>query len=151
MHDGKISAARAPQGQPGNAGVECQHPSWTKEKESQYFDVLYSSHLTKRQTKRTAVQGGDCRQCSLTVCRVCSDGVLWMRVLGCGLRVGLGEAELTRGPAGRLSCSMLLERPPFTSRPTLFRPMEEKKRRRKSFGRPSSFLHRKLSNLKRML
>lgn len=64
-----------------------------------------------------------------------------MRVLGCGLRVGLGEAELTRGTAGMLSCSMLLERPPFTSRPTLFRPMEEKKRRRKSFGRPSSFLH----------
>lgn len=74
-----------------------------------------------------------------TVCRVCNEGVLWMRVLGCGLRVGLGEAELTRGTAGMLSCSMLLERPPFTSRPTLFRPMEEKKRRRKSFGRPSSF------------
>lgn len=63
-----------------------------------------------------------------------------MRMVGCGLRVGLGEAELTRGAVGILSCSMLLERPPFTSLPTLFRPMEEKKRRRKSFGRPSSFL-----------
>lgn len=63
-----------------------------------------------------------------------------MRMLGCGLRVGLGEAELTRGAVGMLSCSMLLERPPFTSLPTLFRPMEEKKRRKKSFGRPSSFL-----------
>lgn len=80
-------------------------------------------------------------QPSLTVCRVCSEGVLWMRVLGCGLRVGLGEAELTRGAGGMLSCSMLLERPPLTSLPTLFRPMEEKKRRRKSFGRPSSFLY----------
>jgi len=63
-----------------------------------------------------------------------------MRMAGCGLRVELGEAEPTRGPEGKLSCSMLLERPPFTSLPTLFRPMEEKKRRRKSFGRPSSFL-----------
>ena len=77
----------------------------------------------------------------LTVFSVCSEGVLCMRMLGWGLRVGLGEAELpTRGAEGKLSCSMLLERPPFTSLPTLFRPMEEKKRRRKSFGRPSIFL-----------
>lgn len=61
--------------------------------------------------------------------------------MGCGLRVGLGEAELARVEAGMLSCSMLLERPPFTSLPTLLRPMEEKKRRRKSFGLPSSFLY----------
>lgn len=76
-----------------------------------------------------------------TVCRVCSEGVLCILMVGCGLRVGLGEAELARAAAGMLSCSMLLERPPFTSLPTLFRPMEEKKRRRKSFGRPSSFLY----------
>jgi len=54
--------------------------------------------------------------------------------------VGLGEAELALGTAGILSCSMLLERLPFTSLPTLFRPMEEKKRRRNSFGLPSIFL-----------
>lgn len=59
---------------------------------------------------------------------------------GWGLRVGLGEAEFARGAEGILSCSILLERPPFTSLPTLFRPMEEKKRRRNSFGLPSSFL-----------
>lgn len=74
----------------------------------------------------------------LTVCRVCREGVLCM--VGCGLRVGLGEVELARVAVGILSCSILLERPPFTSLPTLFRPMEEKKRRRKSFGLPSSFL-----------
>lgn len=77
-----------------------------------------------------------------TVCRLCREGVLCMRLDGCGLRVGLGEAVLARGAVGRLSCSMLLERPPFTSRPTLLSPIEEKKRRRKSFGRPSSFLER---------
>lgn len=75
------------------------------------------------------------------MCRVCSEGVLCILLVGCGLRVGLGEAELARVAAGMLSCSMLLERPPFTSLPTLLRPMEEKKRRRKSFGRPSSFLY----------
>lgn len=76
-----------------------------------------------------------------TVCRVCSEGVLCILIVGCGLRVGLGEAEPARVAAGMLSCSMLLERPPFTSLPTLLRPMEEKKRRRKSLGRPSSFLY----------
>lgn len=93
-----------------------------------------------RSPEQTTTRYENCLLLLLTVCRVCSEGVLWMRMVGCGLRVGLGEAELTRGAVGILSCSMLLERPPFTSLPTLLRPMEEKKRRRNSFGRPSSFL-----------
>lgn len=105
-----------------------------------YAQMVFFKNWHKHQAKHLLCHMSYVLSKILTVCRVCSEGVLCMRMVGCGLRVGLGEAELARGTVGMLSCSILLERPPFTSLPTLFRPMEEKKRRRKSFGRPSIFL-----------
>lgn len=106
------------------------------------YTFIVANHDVKNMRYRSAAVNNTTKHLDLllTVFSVCREGVLCMRIVGCGLRVGLGDAELARGAVGILSCSILLERPPFTSLPTLFRPMEEKKRRRKSFGRPSSFL-----------
>lgn len=115
---------------------------WLKKKaQTLLISSVKNVRLDVKWEKSQIISGDLLRQALFTVCRVCSEGVLWILLVGCGLRVGLGEAELARDEAGMLSCSMLLERPPFTSLPTLLRPMEEKKRRRKSFGLPSSFLY----------
>ena len=64
--------------------------------------------------------------------RDCSDGAFFSWLITA--RAGLGDVEGDmQGLAGRLSCSMLLERS-FPSRPTPFRPIAEKKRRRDNFG-----------------